>query len=57
MMGAYILPADERLSANYEHRSGDVFARQVRFTSASYTFQSASQCCSVRLQPDRVWSG
>ena len=32
MMGAYIFPADVQLSANYEHRSGDVFARQVRFT-------------------------
>jgi outer membrane receptor protein involved in Fe transport len=32
MMGAYVFPADVQLSANYEHRSGDVFARQVRFT-------------------------
>ena len=32
VMGAYIFPADVQLSANFEHRSGDVFARQVRFT-------------------------
>jgi len=32
MMGAYVFPAEVQLSANYEHRSGDVFARQVRFT-------------------------
>ena len=32
VMGAYVFPADVQLSANYEHRSGDVFARQVRFT-------------------------
>jgi hypothetical protein len=32
LMGAYILPWDVQVSANYEHRSGDVFARQVRFT-------------------------
>ena len=31
-MGAYIFPADVQVSANFEHRSGDVFARQVRFT-------------------------
>ena len=32
LMGAYNLPGDVHLSANYEHRSGDVFGRQVRFT-------------------------
>ena len=32
MMGASVFPAEVQLSANYEHRSGDVFARQVRFT-------------------------
>ena len=32
VMGAYIFPADVQVSANFEHRSGDVFARQVRFT-------------------------
>jgi hypothetical protein len=32
LMGSYIFPLDIQLSANYEYRSGDVFARQVRFT-------------------------
>jgi hypothetical protein len=32
VMGAYIFPANVQVSANFEHRSGDVFARQVRFT-------------------------
>jgi Carboxypeptidase regulatory-like domain len=32
LMGAYILPAAVQVSANFEHRSGDQYARQVRFT-------------------------
>ena len=32
LMGAYIFPADVQVSANFEHRSGDQYARQVRFT-------------------------
>jgi hypothetical protein len=32
LMGSYIFPLDIQVSANYEHRSGDIFARQVRFT-------------------------
>jgi hypothetical protein len=31
-MGAYVFPADVQVSANFEHRSGDRYARQVRFT-------------------------
>jgi len=34
-MGAYIFPADVQVSANFEHRSGDVFARQVLFTGGN----------------------
>ena len=30
--GAYIFPADVQISANFEHRSGDPWARQVSFT-------------------------
>jgi Carboxypeptidase regulatory-like domain len=30
--GAYIFPADVQVSANFEHRSGDAWARQVSFT-------------------------
>jgi hypothetical protein len=32
VMGAYVFPADVQVSANFEHRSGDQYARQVRFT-------------------------
>ena len=32
MLGSYNFPADVMLSANFEHQSGEVFARQVRFT-------------------------
>jgi hypothetical protein len=32
VMGAYNFPADVQVSANFEHRSGDQYARQVRFT-------------------------
>jgi hypothetical protein len=32
LMGSYVFPLDVQLSVNYEHRSGDIFARQVRFT-------------------------
>ena len=30
--GAYLFPADVQVSANFEHRSGDSWARQVSFT-------------------------
>lgn len=32
LTGAYIFPWDVQLSANFEHRSGDPWARQVSFT-------------------------
>jgi hypothetical protein len=35
LMGSYLFPYDIQVSANYEHRSGDIFARQVRFTGGT----------------------
>jgi Carboxypeptidase regulatory-like domain len=35
LMGSYLFPLDIQLSGNYEHRSGDIFARQVRFTGGT----------------------
>jgi len=34
-MGSYIFPADVQASASFEHRSGDVFSRQVQFRGGS----------------------
>jgi len=35
LTGAYIFPADVQVSANFEHRSGDPWARQVSFTGGA----------------------
>ena len=47
LSGAYLFPADVQVSANFEHRSGDPWAREVSFTGGR-------QIPSIRLRVEPV---